>query len=357
VFASIDAPALVPLPAHRYEVPRRLSEIPPPGAAKEPKPVVPVAEGSPGLSEYVARLLRRQYRAIVDRDAGHVTDQWRKSGRSAAPPPLSGSTEEELRQSRERLALILNSIDDGFVAVDSNGRVTYLNTAARSMLAEQGIAADGLLGKHYVEEAFPGLRNTEGGRGFYRAMGEREPVTVLNFYAPFARWYAIRFFPTADGGITIVFQDVTERKREEDAIKESESRFRALAEASTGLVWQVDQQGNAVYLNPRFREMLDRPLKQLMGTGWHSVVHPDDLAGYVAALQEAIQQRAPLRSRVRAKMKEGDWRWLESSAMPCFSADGDYVGHVGSSIVVTDNIDIEAIEAAGKATNRGGAKG
>jgi PAS domain S-box-containing protein len=336
-FASIDAPALVPLPAQRYAVPARLSEIPPPGATEEPKPAVLVAEGSPGLSKYLARLLRRHYRVIVARDgerarrsavanrpevlllnatltgadtpgllrklradlatagtaiiaiaaddrpvqtndwatladayvskpfsarallakvnamvtlaqvrrqsrqreielrelrpagpdilekalhngapardAGHVTDQWRTSGRSATPPPPSGSTNEELRQSHERLALILNSIDDGFVAVDRNGRVTYLNMAARTMLAEQGIAPDELLGKHYVEEALPGLRNTEGGRGFYRAMGEREPVTVLNFYAPFERWYAIRFFPTTDGGVTIVFQDVTERKR------------------------------------------------------------------------------------------------------------------------------------------------
>jgi two-component system CheB/CheR fusion protein len=141
--------------------------------------------------------------------------------------------------------------------------------------------------------------------------------------------------------MAIIVQDITERRSTEEALRESETRFRALAEASPGLIWQVDVNGNAVYLNPRFREMLGVPLKDLMGAAWHKVVHPQDLPSYVAALDKAIRQHGRLLHRVRVKRKDGEWRWLETNALPWFTSEGEYAGHVGISIDIS-----EALEAA-----------
>ena len=248
--------------------------------------------------------------------------------------------EAELRASKESMGLMLNSITDGLLILDDDARCLYFNAAARKMLAERGVDAQDLIGRKYLTEVFREAIDDEFGQGFRRAMSERIPVEVENYYAPFDHWYLIRFFPMNKNGLAMAIQDTTERRRIEDALRESETRFRALAEASPGLIWQVDSKGGAVYLNPRFRELLGKPLKDLMGTEWHGVVHPGDLQGYVEALDTAIRQRARLLTRVRVRRKDGEWRWLESSALPWFTAEGNYAGHVGISIEITEAVEI-----------------
>jgi PAS domain S-box-containing protein len=135
--------------------------------------------------------------------------------------------------------------------------------------------------------------------------------------------------------------DLVERIRAEDALRESETRFRALAEASPALIWQVDPLGNAVYLNPRYRELLGQAATDLMGFGCRSLVYPDDRAAYMAAIEQAQRQRARLKHRVRVRNKCGNWRWLESYALPWFTAEGEYAGHVGISIDVTEAVRAE----------------
>jgi PAS domain S-box-containing protein len=248
--------------------------------------------------------------------------------------------EAELRASKDSMGLVLNSITDGLLILDHDARFLYLNAAARKLLAERGVDAEELIGKKYLVEAFCEASDDEFGQGFRRAMSERIPVEVEDYYAPFDHWYLIRYFPMNQNGFAMAIQDTTERRRIEDALRESETRFRALAEASPGLIWQVDAKGGAVYLNPRFRELLGRPLKDLMGTGWHVVVHPEDLRNYAQALDAAVRQHARLLTRVRVRRKDGEWRWLESSALPWFTAEGVYAGHVGISIEIAEAVEM-----------------
>jgi PAS domain S-box-containing protein len=249
--------------------------------------------------------------------------------------------EAALREQQERFVLVLNSTIDGLMVLDADSRFVYFNAAARKMLAEQGINANNLIGKQYLTEAFREANEDESGLAYRRAANERVPVEVENYYVPFGRWYLIRFFPMNGDGMAIIVQDINERRRAEEGLRESETRFRALAEASPGLIWQVDTNGNAVYLNPRFRELLGVPLKDLMGTAWHKVVHPQDLPSYVAALNKAVRQHGRLRHRVRVKRMDGEWRWLETNALPWFTSEGEYAGHVGISIDIS-----EALETA-----------
>lgn len=135
--------------------------------------------------------------------------------------------------------------------------------------------------------------------------------------------------------------DITERVHAEQSLRESEARFRAMAEASPALVWQVNEEGNVVYLNPRCTEILGKSTKELLGSGWRSVIHPNDTCAYLVAVEQAFRERSRLQHRFRVHTAEGDWRWLESYALPWFSASNEYAGHVGMSVDITDRVNAE----------------
>lgn len=128
--------------------------------------------------------------------------------------------------------------------------------------------------------------------------------------------------------------DITQRRLGENALRESEARFRALAEASPALIWQIDANGNAVYLNQRYLDMTGLEPGQLLAAGWHVIIHPDDARDYLAALDRSLQEQSLFQKRVRLRMADGSWHWFESHALPWYAANQNYRGHVGSSIDV-----------------------
>lgn len=134
--------------------------------------------------------------------------------------------------------------------------------------------------------------------------------------------------------------DLLERISSEDTLRESELRFRVLAEASPAIIWQTDAEGNTVYVNPRYRDLLGKD-KDLMGTEWINVLHPDDAPAYFAAWEQARRRRANFQKRVRLHYRDGSWRWFETYAMPWFSAQGHYAGHVGITVDVAEIVQAE----------------
>jgi PAS domain S-box-containing protein len=132
--------------------------------------------------------------------------------------------------------------------------------------------------------------------------------------------------------------DITDRKCAEEVLHRSETRFRALAEASPALIWQLDPAGNVVYLNPRYAELTGRSKQSLMHAGWRSLLHPDDAPAYLAALAEARQLRQRFQCRTRVRDCHGQWCWLASYGMPFFAAQGGYAGHVCMSIDISESV-------------------
>ena len=186
----------------------------------------------------------------------------------------------------------------------------------------------------------------------FMVMGFELPVTVIRTPGapPEERLIDLIYLPLfeEDGtcqhvlghGIDVTTH-VQTREKAEGALRASEARFRAMAEASPALTWQVDACGNAVYLNQRFMDLIGLTLEELMSTGWRSIIHPDDVPGYVAAFEQALRDRSRFQQRVRVKTAEGEWRWLKSYALPWFTADGEYASHAGISIDITDAVNAE----------------
>jgi PAS domain S-box-containing protein len=137
--------------------------------------------------------------------------------------------------------------------------------------------------------------------------------------------------------------DISAAKAVEDKLREGEARFRALADAAPALIWQLDPDGNAVYQNKRFAEIVGLPAERLLGGGWRAILHPDDAAGHLEAVERALREQSGYQRRMRIRVRDEGWHWFEAHAAPWFGVDGAYRGHVGISIDISATVQTEEL--------------
>jgi PAS domain S-box-containing protein len=136
---------------------------------------------------------------------------------------------------RERATDILESISDAFYAVDMEWRFTYINGEAEELW---GRSREELLGKNLWEE-FPQAVDSDSYRQIRRAMVEGVTTEFETRLSPHGVWVAGRAYPSREG-LSVYFRDVTERKRAEEEIRQSEERYRSFVEQSTEGVWRFE---------------------------------------------------------------------------------------------------------------------
>ena len=140
------------------------------------------------------------------------------------------------------------------------------------------------------------------------------------------------------------------RARAENALRESEERFRVMADSSPLLVWVLDPAGRVSFVNRAFCEFFGISQAALEEGGWTPVVHPDDASGYISEVRAALAERRSFSAMARVRRNDGAWRWIQSFGAPRFSTDGEFLGVVGSSPDVTGLI--EASDALREADRR-----
>ena len=130
-------------------------------------------------------------------------------------------------------------------------------------------------------------------------------------------------------------QDITELLQTERALRESEARFRDIADATPVLIWISDVDGKCTWFNSRWLAFTGRSLEQDKGAGWIEGVHPDDLGRCVAVYEAAFARREAYRTEYRRRRADGEWRTLDASGVPRY-IDGTFVGYIGSCTDVTE---------------------
>jgi PAS domain S-box-containing protein len=250
--------------------------------------------------------------------------------------------EEALRESEDRFRHALEIDTIGVIFFNEFGRITEANDAFRKTSGfsreDRGtglIRCDLQTPPAWMEMSLRSI-------GDFKSTGETTPYEKEFTRTDGSRWWALFTAKQLDEKESVGYViDITTRKLAEQSLRESEARFRALSEASPALTWQVDAQGNAVYVNQRFMDMFAVAKERLMNSGWRSVIHPEDAQNYLAAFERALRSQARFQHRVRVKTRQGEWRWLKSYALPWFTAAGKYAGHVGISIDITEAVNAE----------------
>ena len=149
---------------------------------------------------------------------------------------------------------IIESLDQGVSVIDADGRVTVWNDALEAIV---GCSRDSAVGRTLVG-AMPVLGDTELPRAITDAMASRSPRTLEHLGLPSAagaRTLRIKIIPAA-GGVTLLWHDLTERSRTEQALKHSEERLALMADAANDGLWEWHLRTNEFYFSSRWRAMV-----------------------------------------------------------------------------------------------------
>ena len=254
--------------------------------------------------------------------------------------------ETALRESEERFHQVFAHAPVGIYVAQRDGRLIQVNEALSKML---GYSKQELLEKTWPELCPPEdlaaallLKQHlwEGAQG--RAEMERRYIhrdgTIV--------WCNTRISmlraPDGSSLYSVVHvEDVTERRRGEQALRESEERFHSMADACPSMMWVTGPSGGLDFVNKECRRFFGVTSEEVQADKWHSLFHPDDAPQYIAAFARAQKDHTLFRAEARVRRGDGEWRLLGSNAQPHFSPAGEYLGHIGLSADITERMQAE----------------
>jgi PAS domain S-box-containing protein len=233
---------------------------------------------------------------------------------------------------RRLISSVLERVSDGFVSLDSDWHYTHVNDKAAAMF---GRRAEDLVGKHIWTE-FPEGVGQKFHRAYEKAMREQVPVFLEEFYPPWNRWYENRIYPSKDG-LSVFFQDVTERRMGQEALRESRERFREIAENVAEAFWVMSPDFKTLYyLSPAFEEIFgipSAPLDKVL-PAWCGMIHPEDREVIHRTLSGDFKEGWP-EGTYRIVRPDGGLRWIRWRSFPVRDESGQVVRVTGFSEDIT----------------------
>lgn len=260
--------------------------------------------------------------------------------------------EEALRQSRAEMAAILNNSLQSFILLDGDARVRASNQIA-STRGQILLGLPPLTTGYPLRESLPEPVRSELENAFGRAVrgeiviAEHRIVDTLGA----VHWFEGNYVPILDDanritGVCLCLLDITDRKRAEQALRDSESKYRSLVETTSELIWETDRNGRFTFCNGAVEAILGYTPEQLRGEAAKTLLHEEDRRQAGAQLAELIAARRGWSGWVlRWRHRDGSYRALESNAVPILDAEGQLVGYRGTDRDITERLKIEAERA------------
>ena len=130
--------------------------------------------------------------------------------------------------------------------------------------------------------------------------------------------------------------DLIERTLAEEALRESEERFRLIANTAPVMIWMSGTEGQISYLNQTWIDYTGRPLDAMVGQRQADVLHPDEAERCVEVYGKAFEQREPFQMEHRLRRHDGDYGWAVTVGVPRYDVDGSFAGYIGTTVDITE---------------------
>jgi PAS domain S-box-containing protein len=225
----------------------------------------------------------------------------------------------EADAARERVEAVLESIADGFLALDREWRLTYVNRAAEFLLhCDRAEVLGQGVRELFAEDAHPALF-----AGLRRAAEGRDAAELEEFHPRLASWLEFRVFPSPDG-LTLHVRDVTEQKVTREELRSSEERLRMALHGAGLAPWDWDLRSGVVLWNPEHNALMGLPPEEPRGSyrAFLDRVHPEDRVAVSAAIARASGGGEDYRAEFRAVHPGGEVRWIAGYGRPLPGPDG-----------------------------------
>ncbi len=256
------------------------------------------------------------------------------------------ATERRLRENEERFRRVFEHAPVGMYLSSLEGRFLQVNAAFCKML--------GYSEKEILDAAWASLTHPEDLGLSTRLRGQLrdDPGACVEAEKRYLHrdgaivWVRVRIsvVPDFDGKPychVVHVENITERKQAKEALLESEERFRSMADGCPTLIWVTDAEGGGRFANRAYQDFCGRSNGQVEGSKWQELLHPEDVQAYVQEFRRVVQAQMPFRAEARVRRADGEWRLMAAYAEPRRSAGGEFLGHVGLCLDITERKETE----------------
>lgn len=235
--------------------------------------------------------------------------------------------------------MVLQTIDEGFILLDEQFIVLQANEEA---LRIDGRPREQIIGRSHWE-LWPGSEELPIGAAYRKAMAERIHISIEQVYHHLGQdiWLEARAYPFQDK-LAVFYRDITERKRAERALSESEANFRTITNAMPQIVWSTLPDGYHDYFNERFYEYTGWTPGAADGSAWIALYHPDDIARTMRIWQHSLATGEPYEIEYRMRHHSGEYRWSLGRALPVRDRDGTIVRWMGTCTDIHEQVNTKA---------------
>lgn len=243
--------------------------------------------------------------------------------------------EEQLKQGEERFRNIFENASDAIYVHDLSGRFLSLNKAAERVF---GLSSQEAVKTNFLQLVTAEHHSAMQARlehSFRNKGGESAYEIECNTKDGRRITLEVNSSTISKGGEVVAIQgiarDITERKRIEDAIRESGEKYRQLGEGLLHQIWTADSEGSLDYVNRRTLEFFNKTNEEMLGEGWMAVVHPDDLPSCLTAFEHSFKTGEALEAEFRLRRHDGQYRWHVARATAGLDADGNVTKWFGTN--------------------------
>jgi len=255
-------------------------------------------------------------------------------------------SQEAREHAEQRYRALFESIEQGFcvfeMIFDAAGRPVDYRFLETNPAFERHTGLVDAVGKTALE-LVPDLE-PEWPEAYGRVAMTGQPEQFVQGSDAMGRWFEVaasRVGRPEERRVALLFTDISERRRTEQALRASEHKFRTLADNISQLVWMADEHGAAFWFNHRWHEYTGATLDEMRGSGWEKVLHPDDVARVSARMQRSWDTGEPWEDTFPLRGSDGQYRWFLSRALPIRDSDGTIVRWFGTSTDVTEQRNAE----------------